>query len=81
MPCSCQEVETAYSLTQWLSSAAAAASRSDQPIAFGSAVIVSELSERRLSEVVQGARRSHELSHDWSHELSHPLHDRTCPAQ
>ena len=51
---------------------AAAASRSDQPIAFGSAVIVSELSVRRLAEVVQGEgvkSRSHELSHKLSHDV------------
>jgi len=45
-----------------LSLAAAAASRSDQPIAFGSAVIDSVLSSRRLPELPHVARKSHELS-------------------
>ena len=52
MPCSCQEVETAYSLTQWLSLAAAAASRSDQPIAFGSAVIRGSRGSDRFGRAV-----------------------------
>ena len=44
--------------------AAAAASRSDQPTAFGSAVIASELSSRRLPELAQLATKSHELSQE-----------------
>jgi hypothetical protein len=70
--------------------AAAAASRSDQPIAFGSAVIDSGLSSRRLPELPQVARKLHELSqlvlqllsqpvlHKVSHEESHPsLHEES----
>ena len=62
-------------LTSW---AAAAASRSDQPTAFGSAVIASELSSRRLPELAQLATNSHELSQAELQELSQPvLHERS----
>ena len=54
----------ARNATQLLSLAAAAASRSDQPIAFGSEVIDSRLSSRRLPELPQVARKLHELSQE-----------------